>query len=117
MNETQTKTGMQNGAQMRIPPEERAIVRGLFLGNEAALKLLRKIFLPELDPTAPIGQMVDLYLTIPTKDRDPMQIAVDLAARNLVISHTDQMLMQLKAIAEMPEEGAKAVVSPKNSAR
>lgn len=116
MNTTQ-KTGMQNGAQMRITPEDIAIIKGLFKGNEAALRLMRKIFLPELDPTAPIGQMIDIYGSIPTKDRTVEQIAVDLMARNIMVAHCDAMLMQLQAIANLPEEGATAKVSPKNSAK
>lgn len=95
--------GKENGSQMRLTTEELATIRSMFKNNEAGLKLMRKMFLPELDPKAPIGQMIDLYRTIPTKDRDPMAIAIDLQARNMVIDHTDSVLMQLWLLSQMEE--------------
>lgn len=97
------KTGMANGGQMRISDDEIKLIKALFANNEPALKLLRKMFLPELDPQAPIGQMIDLYRTIKTEERDPMAIAVDLTARNMLISHVDNVLMQFNSISKMKE--------------
>lgn len=109
----------QNGSQMRITDEEQALIKSTFKNNEMLLKLMRKMFLPELDPNAPIGQMVDLYRTIPTKDRDPESIAIELTARNMVIDHVDNVLMQLLLMARQeqvtPEQMKEKVVA--NSAR
>lgn len=102
-NEVKKITGQASGSQMRITPDEIGIIKSVFQGNEILTKLMRKMFLPEIDPSAPIGQMVDLYRTIPTKDRTPEQIAIDLTVRNMVIDHVDQVLMQLSLISQMEE--------------
>lgn len=93
-------SGMQGGAQMRITEDERRIIAAAFKDNEALLRLMRKVFLPELDPTAPIGQMIDLWLTVDTKDMTPDMVYVNLQARNKLIQHVDQQLMTLKLIAD-----------------
>jgi len=96
---TPTQTGQAKGSQMRINPEEMAIIKSTFKNNEALLKLMRKMFLPELDPQAPMAQMVDLYRTIQTKDRDPVTVWAELTARNMVIDHVENVLMQLYVMA------------------
>lgn len=103
---TNEKTGMQQGAQMRITPIEREMIARTFKNNQALLLLMRKIFLPEIDPNAPIGQVIDLWLTLENTNKGlPLdEQIVNLKARNLLITHVDQSLMQLQAIANMPEE-------------
>lgn len=104
MNEATTKTsGMQGGAQMRISPEERELIARTFKGNETLLRLMRKIFLPEIDPAAPTGQVIDLWLSLESANKGlPIEEQfVNLKARNLMITHTDQCLMQLEAISNM----------------
>lgn len=112
-NEAKKTTGMANGSQMRITDPEIDLIKATYGNNEPLLKLLRKMFLPELDPNAPIGQMIDLYRTIETKERNPMDVAVDLTARNMLISHVDNVLMQLQLIGKMdrltPEEAVAKV--------
>jgi hypothetical protein len=83
------------GNQMRISPEERDMIRKVFKGNMPLLLLLRKIFLPEIDPKAPIGQIIDLWMTIDIKDMTAEEALVNIKARNSVISHIDQQLMTL----------------------
>ena len=85
----------KGNSQMRITEEEQEIIKSTFKNNDALVKVLRKMFLPELDPQAPVGQMIDLYRTISTKDRDPRDIAVELTARNMVIDHVENVLMQM----------------------
>lgn len=97
------KTGMSQGSQMRISPRERELIKRTFQGNDELLKLLRKIFLPELDPTAPIGQMIDLWMTVSIMDKSPEEAMIELKARNQLISHVDQQLMTLKIISESEE--------------
>ena len=108
----------ENGNQMRITDDERALIKSTFLGNEPLLKLMRKMFLPELDPNAPIGQMIDLWMTIPIKDLSPEQAYVNLLSRNQLISHVDQVLMQLWLIAKLepmtPEEVKAKMVADGN---
>ena len=102
------KAGMANGAQMRITEDEMKLIRATFKGNEPLLRLMRKMFLPELDPGAPIGQMIDLWMTVKIDDMTPEEAIVNLKARNTLITHVDQQLMSLRLIAqtepETPEE-------------
>lgn len=112
-------TGTQQGSQMRITQEEMLTIKKAFKGNDALVKLLRKIFLPELDPTAPIGQMIDLWMTVPVKDMSPEEAMINLKARNQLIIHVDQQLMTIELIAkqeEMTDEEIKAKISA-NSAK
>lgn len=93
---------------MRITEDERDLLRATFKGNDKLLKLLRKLFLPELDPDAPIGQNIDLWMTVPVKEMDPMQAQVNILARNSLIMHLEQQLVQISILAnqkaETPEE-------------
>lgn len=119
MNTQTQDTGMKNGAQMRITAEERELIARTFGGNEALLLLLRKIFLPEIDPKAPIGQVIDLWLTLENTNKGlPLdEQLVNLKARNLMITHTDQSLMQLSLIAQMPTPAKVAENQTKNSTK
>ena len=87
---------MKDGKQMRITDVELSIIKSLFAENDDALKLMRKIFLPELDPKAPIGQNIDLWMTIKVEDMSPEEALINIKARNTLISHIEQQLMQLK---------------------
>lgn len=116
---TEQKNAQSRGSQMRITPEEIAQIKRTYGGNEQLIRLLRKIFLPELDPKAPIGQMIDLWMTLKVDDVSPEEALVNLKARNIVITHLDQCLMQLKLISELPDENPDEVVAraKKNSAK
>ncbi len=59
-------------------------------------KLLRKVFLPELDPTVPFQQEVDFYMNIPLKDMPP-EIGINyLKAAKKWTDYTDQQLIILE---------------------
>lgn len=92
------------GAQMRITPQELSILKNTFRGNEELVRLMRKLFLPELDPYAPLGQNFDLYMTLKIEDLDPEVALINLKARNTLIAHLDQCLLQIRTLAELPEE-------------
>ncbi len=113
------KTGMEQGSQMRITPEEMELIKRTFSGNEMLVRLMRKLFLPELDPKAPIGQMVDLYMTIKVEELSMEDALVKLRARNELISHVDQVLMTIKLISEMtlPDSGEAIARLKKDSAK
>lgn len=89
---------------MRFTEEEIAIIRSTFLDNEKLLKVLRKVFLPEYDPQAPLGQVVDLWMTLDLKDLSPDQAMVKIWARNSLITHIEQQLLQINQLANMPVE-------------
>lgn len=93
----------QDGAQMRITPDEILTIKKAFKGNEPLVRLLRKIFLPEIDPAAPIGQIIDLWMTVDVKDMTPEMALINIKARNALITHVDQQLLTLKLISEIPD--------------
>lgn len=108
----------QIGSQMRITPTEMQILKNTFKGNEELVRLMRKIFLPELDPYTPINQNIDLWMTIKVDDMTPEQAVINLKARNSLIAHLDQCLNTIKILAETsetPEELEKQV--KKNSSK
>lgn len=89
---------------MRITPMERGILQNTFKGNEELVRLMRKIFLPELDAFVPLGQNFDLWMTLKIDEMPMEQALINLKARNTLISHVDNCLMQIKALAEAPDE-------------
>lgn len=94
----------KGGKQMRITDAELSLIKMTFAENDTLLKTLRKIFLPELDPTAPIGQNIDLWMTLKVDDQTPEEVYVNLKARNTVIQHIEMCLQQLEILAGMKEE-------------
>ena len=85
---------------MRIKPEEVDMIKSAFKGNETLLKVLRKVFLPELSPDTPLGQQIDLWMTVPLQNLDPDQAMINIIARNQLIQHVEAQLLQLKILAE-----------------
>lgn len=89
---------------MRITDDELALIKATFANNEPLLKLMRKMFLPEIDPAAPIGQIIDLWMTLDTKEQSPEDVKISLLARNQLIQHVEGQLQQLKVLAGSPDE-------------
>lgn len=94
----------QIGSQMRITPMEKGILRNTFKGQEELLRLMRKMFLPELEPFVPLGQNIDLWMTVKIDDLPPEVAIINIKARNQLIQHLDQVLMSIKTLAESPDE-------------
>lgn len=98
---------MQAGVQpdkMRFTDAELKTIRGLFKGNEEGLQIMRKMFLPEYDHDAPLGQVVDMWTAldlskIPKEDRE-----VAIEVRNKLIQHVESALLALNYIANMEEK-------------
>ena len=94
--------------QMRITDEELAVIKGLFAGNEEALKIMRKIFLPEIDYSAPLGQLVDMWLPVEVDEVSSEQALVNIKARKTLIVHVESCLMQLRNLAGQKEDSVEA---------
>lgn len=90
--------------EMRITDEELVTIKAMFADNLPGLKILRKIFLPEINANAPLGQNLDLWMTMKVEDQDPEAIITNLKARNTLISHVEQCLMQLNVLAGQKTE-------------
>jgi len=89
----------KKGRQMRITESEIELIKKTFKDNEQLLKLLRKIFLPELDPTAPLGENIDLWLSVPVKQLPHEDAVIQIMARNELINHIEMQLMVLDNLA------------------
>ncbi len=105
--------------EMRITKDEIGLIKSAFKGNTALLKILRKIFLPEITADAPLGQNIDLWMTIPVNQMTEQQAIINLVARNQLIQHIESQLLQLRILAETDartlEEAKEAL--KKNSAK
>lgn len=104
------------GSQMRITPTEMSILKNTFKGNEELVRLMRKLFLPELEAYPPIGQNIDLWMTIPVDQLTPEQAIINLKARNSLIMHLESVLNQIKVLAELEDEPNPATLK-KNSSK
>lgn len=94
--------------EMRITDAELGLLKMTFAENDVLLKLMRKIFLPEIDMDAPIGSQVDLWMTLKIEDLTPEQAMINIKARNQLITHLEMCLHQIKVLAgqksETPEQ-------------
>ncbi len=72
----------------------------LNMESKDTLKVLRKTFLPELEPDAPIHQVIDLWMTIEIKDKTPDEAMPHITARELLIGYLDQQLKVLEGKLE-----------------
>ena len=104
---------------MRFTDAELSIIKNTFKGNEDLLKVMRKIFLPELDPNAPLGQLIDLWGSLSLKEMSPEHAHINILARNSLIAHLDQQLLQIQALANMEESSPEEIAekNKKNSAK
>jgi hypothetical protein len=100
--------------KMRYTPKELGIIKSLFSENEESLIALRKKFLgvelteteknqttfneeslavlsktfnPQIDPNAPIHQVIDLWMTVDIKEKTPEEARINFKARKLVIEY------------------------------
>ncbi len=92
------------GQEMRISDSDLSILKNTFAENDELLKVLRKIFLPEISASSPIGQNIDLWMTLKIEDMSPEQAMVKILARNTLIQHLEQCLSQIKILAGQKEE-------------
>ena len=102
---------MDTGKNMRFTDGELELIKQTFKGNEILLKLLRKVFLPEYDPEAPIGQVVNLWTNIPVNG-----VSAELAIRNIqvrqdLIMHVESQLVQLQVLANIKEETMEEIIN------
>ena len=98
---------MQQGQQMRITPDEIQLLQMHFKDNPMLLKLLRKLFLPEFDPNAPLGQSVDLWTIKDISSMTPEECKIYFWTRRDLIMHIESQLLQIDSLAGMKLESPK----------
>lgn len=77
--------------QMPLTPGDKQWIENI-QGKPAVLALVRKQFLPTLDPNAPRHQLMDMWMTLKLEDKTPMQAWPEIKARELIIEY---MVLQL----------------------
>lgn len=92
--------------QKRFTDKELGTIKAMFKDNEEGLKILRKVFLPQYEFDAPLGQVIDLWMTLNFQNMSAEEKVVNLTARNQLITHIEQQLMQLQFLAQEKEETA-----------
>ena len=90
--------------EMRIKDAELEMIKGTFAGKDELLKVMRKIFLPEITSDAPIGQNIDLWMTLKVDEMTPEQALINIKARNSLIQHVEMCLSQIKILSGMKNE-------------
>lgn len=78
-----------------LTEDEKRQIREVF-SSEALRKLMRKQFLPELQNDLPIGQAIDLWMTIDLKDKDDDERMRIIESRRILIEMIEKSLKLLE---------------------
>ena len=71
--------------QVKLKKSEIDLLKPITQSKEV-MKLLRKTYLPELELDAPVGQLIDLWLTVDNKDKTPMEAVLALRVRSRLMA-------------------------------
>lgn len=78
---------------------EKMYVQSVFDGNESLKKLMHKMFFPTISGEIPIGQTIDLWLTLECKDKTDEEVESQLIARQKLIDHIKKSLALLDDVS------------------
>ena len=82
--------------QMPLDPIDQSIVKDIIMKQCDLQEVIRKAFLPTLDPNAPPHQLVDLWATLEIKDK-AIEIAYPLIlARQKLVNYLEQQLLAIE---------------------
>lgn len=84
--------------QFEITEAESVMIHAALVGKPEVFAVLSKTFLPVIDPTAPIHQIVDLWMTIDIKDKTPDVALAHIIARQSLIDYLAQQLNRLSKV-------------------
>jgi len=90
--------------ESRMTDADFATIKAMFAENDDALKLMRKIFLPELSDANPIGMNFDLWTKLDLSGLSQEQKIIKVEAHQLLVSHVEACLQMLRTIAGWKEE-------------
>jgi hypothetical protein len=94
-----------NSNAPRITEADLAALKGMFLGRENAVEVLRKIFYPELTTDAPLYKNQDMWTyNFDLSEMTPEQKAVAIEARQQLIKHVEGSLSVIRALVGTKEE-------------
>ena len=97
---------MQDKVNFLYNDKELELIKNTFGGNDALLKLMRKIFLPMTNMDFNIGgKQDDIWLQFNMREYPNKEMAlIGLEARNLVVEHIERNLLRIKIIAGQGDE-------------
>ena len=75
-----------------------------FRDNKTGLKLLRKTFLPTIDPNAPLFQFADIWIGISTADRPTNLVWIEMSMKDILGQYLDVQLRMLEGEVVKPKE-------------
>lgn len=102
----------------RFTSEDMVLLRSTFKDNEALLKLLRKVFLPnQVDESLPIGQIAGVWMDIDFRSMSAEEAKIVAVARQEIIKTTEFYLNQIKFLADSSDEEIDAKAIAANSSR
>jgi len=76
--------------QLDVSEEEQELLKNTMKGDVIAL--VRKAFLPTLDGDAPLGQVIDLMMTVDIVSKFPEEAINHLKAREIAIAYINEQL-------------------------
>jgi len=86
--------------QMPLDEVDKSALRAHVVGKKDVMTLIRKTYLPELDASAPIHQIIDLWMTVELKDKSPEQAWPHIVARETLIHYLEQQLEVLETLED-----------------
>lgn len=90
--------------ETRITDADFAAIKSMFAGNPDNLKVLRKIFYPELTDSNPIGMNFDLWSKLDLSGLSADQKLIKVEANQMMIAHVEACLSMLQTLAGKEEE-------------
>jgi hypothetical protein len=100
--------------ETRMTDDDFARIKGMFADNDGNLKVLRKIFFPELSDTNPVGMNFDLWTKLDLTGLSPEQKVIKVEANQMMVAHIEACLSMLKTLAgskdETPEQTRKKLI-------
>lgn len=96
----------------RITETDLQALKGMFIGREGAVEVIRKIFFPELMSDAPLYQNQDMWTyNFSLADMTPEQKVIAVEARAQLIKHVEGSLSVIKALVGTKEESAEEALN------
>lgn len=89
--------------QMPLNVLDTEIIINTFKGRKENLTVIRKCFYPELEPEAPLSQLIDLWMTIDVRDKSMEELKNVFDSRELLIDLIEQQLEGLEKVANSKE--------------
>lgn len=88
--------------QMPLSDVDKSLL-ATFKGNKELLAVLRKTFNPQIEPDAPLHQLIDLWMSVDLKERPIHELAPVFEGRKLLIELLEQQLNSLESVIKGKE--------------